>query len=434
MLIEFQCGNFSGFDKSRGTYVECGEKIIVSDEKIGHLVKCPKCQQEVEVPFGGGKSLAPSEPAKKPKPSGRPASKSQSSGSKSSRNKSTSQNNRTRNSASTRKSSSQPVGGAKKRRSGKSKTGAPQSISASSKNDQRRRSESGQRPSRPPVTGDFTGASMEDSGELFGAGDLALAEPVDRPSADVMMLDFAEEAVSPLVEDQTERCRKCGNIAKSGRCTVCNHVEPQFEKLHQPMKDIQIEVAGMQRWFCQTMNEGVSIRLLEYGAHIALSFLGLALMVLGMISLTGIALGTIGGMILLALLGCAAALYVGLIYKGRQFMRDPNARLAWFQRPFWNLVLTFSRALKWQGYDKRLQGRKVITIHDKMFGNHEIADLPGLKNCQVLDLEGTCITDQALLELYQLNHLRCLVVRKTNVTHEGVFRLQQSHPRLWIWY
>ncbi len=51
MMIEFQCGNLLSYDKAAGRYQECGHRIIVSDDKIGEFVTCPKCQQTVEVPF-----------------------------------------------------------------------------------------------------------------------------------------------------------------------------------------------------------------------------------------------------------------------------------------------------------------------------------------------------------------------------------------------
>jgi len=49
MLIEIQCSNFSDFDSARGKYVQCGEKIVVSNDQIGQFVSCTKCNQPVEV-------------------------------------------------------------------------------------------------------------------------------------------------------------------------------------------------------------------------------------------------------------------------------------------------------------------------------------------------------------------------------------------------
>ena len=68
-----------------------------------------------------------------------------------------------------------------------------------------------------------------------------------------------------------------------------------------------------------------------------------------------------------------------------------------------------------------------------MFGDVELAEIEELKNCQVLDLEGTRITDRSLQMLYGHKHLQCLVLKRTKTTHDAVFRLQQAQPRLWIW-
>ncbi len=412
MLIEIQCGNFAGYDEAKREYVPCGERMIVSDEKVGQLVTCTKCHQDIEVPFGIGttsrsdasdnRSVA-SNPTEK---SGKPVSGTP---------------RKTASSGTTAKKSPQPEDPSRKRK--------PKSNSASPVN----RAVKSQSPSSAQPKPQLR--QSKPTREVFDDGDLALAAPVDLPASDVMALNFGgPEKTNTLVEDRSERCKKCGSIAKKGRCTVCKHIEPQFEKLHQPMDEISIEPAGLQRWFCQTMNEGVSIKALEYGAHIGFGVLGFGLIMLAVACLFGVGFGRLGGVILLIGVLSVAGLYIGLIYKGHQFLRDPHAKLAWFQRPFWDLMLALSRMMKWEGYDKNLKGRKIITMRDKTFGDTELADLAGLKNCQVLDLEGTNVTDRGLLQLYELSYLRCLVLRRTNVTHEAVFRLQQSHPRIWIWY
>jgi hypothetical protein len=411
MLIEIQCGNFAGYDEAKREYVPCGERMIVSDEKVGQLVTCTKCHQDIEVPFGIGtvsRSDAASEDSSDSK---NPAAKTVKPVSEAPRKTPSSKTAAKKSSSRDNLSKRKPGAAPPNRRPAASK---PPSPKPNSRSNQRQSTQ---------------------SGEVFEEGDLALAAPVELPASDVMALSFGNpEESSTLAEDRNERCKKCGSIAKKGRCTVCKHVEPQFEKLHQPMDEISIEPAGMQRWFCKTMNEGVSIKALEYGAHVGLGVLGFALIMLAVACLFGFGFGGFGGAILLIGVLSFAGLYVGLIFKGHQFLRDPHAKLAWFQRPFWDLMLAISRMMKWEGYDKSLKGRKIITIRDKAFGDNELAELAGLKNCQVLDLEGTSVTDRGLLQLYELNHLHCLVVRRTNVTHEAVFRLQQSYPRLWIWY
>jgi len=250
-----------------------------------------------------------------------------------------------------------------------------------------------------------------------------------------MAMDFGSQAVEGKLDvDRKERCKKCGNISQGGKCTVCRFVEPKFEKLHQPLNDVDIELAGFQRWFCKTMNEGVSIKMAEWASHIMLGLLGVLLLIAAGICIAGFGPGIVFGIILLLVISLAATLYVSFVFKGHQFLRDPNAKLAWFQRPFWNFILMLARLQAWEKYDSKLKDRRVIKIRDSSFGDNELFELKGLKACQVLDLEGTQVSDRGLLDLYDLKHLQCVVLKRTNVTHEGVFRLQQSFPRLWIWY
>jgi hypothetical protein len=98
------------------------------------------------------------------------------------------------------------------------------------------------------------------------------------------------------------------------------------------------------------------------------------------------------------------------------------------------MVLVMARFQKWEKYDGKLKDRRIIKVRDSSFRDPEIPQLEGFKTCQVLDLQGTAVTDTGLLDLYDLKHLQCVVLKQTNVTHQGVFRLQQSFPRLWIWY
>ena len=398
MLIEIQCCNFSQFDPKSGRYIECGEKIIVSNDQIGQFVTCTKCQQQVEVPFGlESTHQSKEEPAPKAAVDETSVRKKK----------------QTKNAA----VASKP----KKKKPSQSKSAVSQDPAK--QRSKAKRTKPGSKKSRPSKSS----KASED--------ELQLAEPVARDkSPDVMTMDFGEHgAASTLVEDQHARCSKCGNISKSGQCTVCKHVEQNFEKLYKPLDEIDIEPVGFQRWFLRTMNEGVSVKLLEWGSHLGLGFLGFFLLMVSIAGFFGIGVGPTVGLVLFMGTIIVGLLYIGMVIKGKQFRRNPRARLAWFQRPFWNGVLFFARAMNWQAYDSSLKGRNIIKVRDREFGDHQFDELEGLKKCHVLDLQGTKTTDRGLLELYSLKHLQCLVLKNTNVSPEGVFRLQQSFPRLWIW-
>ena len=299
---------------------------------------------------------------------------------------------------------------------------------------------------KPTSTKPRTGAKSKSAGKSIGGGsqksnnldsqqdgDLRIAAPLKRDKSDVMSMSFGDDQdASTLSEDQHDRCSKCGNINKSGKCTVCHHVERSFQKRSQQTGG-EIKLVGFQRWFCNTVNEGVSIKLLEIGVHLSLGFIAVGTGILSIISLFGVAFGLVPGIVLLLLTICATLIYISMIIKGREFTRDPQAQLAWYQKPFWYGVLWVARAMNWQGYDSNLKDRRIIKRRGKKFGDAELAEIEGLKTCQVLDLEGTQVTDIAIRMLYGHRHLQCLVLKGTDTTHEAVFGFQQSHPRIWIW-
>lgn len=52
MPIVFRCNNVAGFDNESESYVVCNQKLKVKSERAGARIKCPKCDQELEVPTG----------------------------------------------------------------------------------------------------------------------------------------------------------------------------------------------------------------------------------------------------------------------------------------------------------------------------------------------------------------------------------------------
>ncbi len=429
MLIEIQCGNFSNYDEGTGTYMTCAEKQIVSSDQAGQIVKCSKCGQDIEVPLGIGTtrrkrdSAEPEAGAVADQAAGQKREKVK-------RQKPVSVAGEAPQKARRRRKSSDAETGEKaaRKRSTQSSSGSAKSRSSKSRSETPGKSRTKSARSKSGASSK-AGASRRRKSE---SDELSLESPTIRPKADVMSMDFND--ASTVANATTERCKKCGNESVEGRCTVCRHVEQRFEKMHQDLGEIKIENVGFQRWFCETMNEGVSIKVLEYASHALLGFLALMLTGAGIICLTGQGFGVPGGIVILTMVALLTALYCGLIFKGYQFQRDPRARLSWFQKPFWNFVLMCARMTNWQGYDSRLKGRKIIKSRDSMFGDIELVEHPDLKNCSVLDVQGTRVSDRGLKELYRLKHLRVVVVKGADVSHEAIFRLQQSVPRLWIWY
>lgn len=257
-----------------------------------------------------------------------------------------------------------------------------------------------------------------------------LSAPKQTVASDNLTFEFEQEQIRNAFGVEKKLCPKCGEqVKQNGRCSACNYIEPKYESATLPLDQIPMKLAGMQRWFCAIFNEGVSVGFIGMLLHVLMGLLSTILLASAFfIKNQSIAIALAVVVILSVLL------YAGFIFKGYQLASNPRSKLAWFQKPVWNLILFFSRKLKWQRYDSTLKGRLVIERRGEPLVDEKVSSIEGLNRCQVLDLEGTLITDKALRQFYGLTNLSCLVLRKTNVTHEGVLRLQQANPRLWIWY
>ena len=256
---------------------------------------------------------------------------------------------------------------------------------------------------------------------------------VDAPvKTDVMDVEFDNNSQVSSLAGTAPLCKKCGVPAPYGRCPSCNYVEPRYAKMHLPLDKISMQMSGMQLWFCRTLRDGMSIQTLATISHgVAIAFFVAIMVLIGLLFMTG---SSISAWITTALLALFAYFYLVAVYKGYQFLKNPKTKLSWFQRMFWNFILMLARIGKWESYDSKLKNRRVIKVSEKGFIDSEIPRLEGIRNVQVLDLENTEVTDQGVALLYRLEHLQCLVLRRTNVTHDAVVRLQQTFPKLWIWY
>jgi hypothetical protein len=248
---------------------------------------------------------------------------------------------------------------------------------------------------------------------------------------DVMDMEFdngaaATGTANSVAHDRIDRCRKCGRpLDSKGICHKCNYAKPSMKLSKKELDDIKVKPAGCQLWLIKILSEGMPIAVLTSMIHFLFAILtvgGAALIILSTAGLLRVAL--------FAALLAAAFFYVALVVKCYQFLRSPHARLAWFQRPFWNLILWDCRRRQWASN----QNRMIIDKRDVAVSDDDLDKIEKLKDVNVLDLEGTQITDDAFRFFYRMDRLQCLVLRDTDVSHENVFRLQQTKPKLWIWY
>ena len=247
-----------------------------------------------------------------------------------------------------------------------------------------------------------------------------------RPIEDQHPLNPRTENFVPV--DQTPRCRKCGQKTdKRGYCSKCNYASVVRDDTDRDLSDIKIRTVGFQLWISNIISEGVPVVVVSSMMHfLAAVFIFFALFV---VITTATGLMFFVGIAFIATLGF---FYGAWAYKCYSFRHDPHARLAWFQRPFWDIVLWSCRKNNWK--DGKSKDRVVIDQRETALTDQLLDKLPGLKNAQVVDLEGTLVTDDAFRYFYRMDRLQCLVLKDTEVSHEAVFRLQQAKPKVWIWY
>ncbi len=248
---------------------------------------------------------------------------------------------------------------------------------------------------------------------------------------DLMEMEFDDgsetaSSTNPIPYDRTERCRKCGRpLDSKGICHRCNYAKPSMKLTEKELGNIKVKPAGFQLWLINILSEGMPIAVLTSMLHflfVVLAVGGAALIIFSTSGLVRVAL--------CAALLAMAFFYVALVVKCYQFLRSPHAKLAWFQRPFWNFILWSCRQRQWASNAQRsIVDKRGVPVTDE-----DLDKIEGLKDAAVLDLEGTLITDDAFRFFYRMDRLQCLVLRDTDVSHENVFRLQQTKPKLWIWY
>lgn len=228
---------------------------------------------------------------------------------------------------------------------------------------------------------------------------------------------------------QRTRCPKCGSLLDDRKkCTACRYETPLVQSAQTPLSQLKVKPAGFQLWFQAIMADGVGMRLFQIGMHAFVFIIVSTLLILAVL------LGGSAALYLTLAAGVLGLAYLLVVIHAKRLANVPGTRLPFYLKPFWNGLLNMARKQNWQKYDSRLAGRLIIDVRGQTFGDRDLLDLENLNQCQVLDAEGTDLTDNALAAMHGLKNLRCLVLKGTHVNPEAVFRLQQSLPRCWIWY
>ena len=231
---------------------------------------------------------------------------------------------------------------------------------------------------------------------------------------------------------KVEVCNQCGKPVSGDVCRACGHRKnrPKNESVDR----IKPQACGMQLWLGRTIRQALPVKVMVLVMHLMMVTIVLLISGSTLVGMTTQNVSILFGLGALLFATVISVVYLAFAFKGYQFLMQPGAQLAWFQKPFWNIILSLARSKNWRDYDARLSNRTVVTADNPGLEDADIFDLPDIRRAQVLDLENTLVTDVGLKSLYQLSKLECLVLRKTQVTAEEVYRFQQAFPSVWIWF
>ena len=268
-----------------------------------------------------------------------------------------------------------------------------------------------------------------------------VAKKDNRPAAAIQSMDPLADKQNVMDQETTARssnyrkvavCSECGKPVTGDVCRACGHKKnrPQNESIAK----IKPQVCGMQLWLCRTIRQALPVKVMVLVMHAAMLIISLLIAGSTVVGMTTQNVSVVAGLAALLFVAVINVVYLAFAFKGYQFLMQPGAQLAWFQKPFWNLILGLARGKNWRDYDARLSNRVVVTADDPRLTDADLFDLPEIRRAQVLDLENTQISDTGLKSLYQLNKLECLVLRNTQVTAAEVYRFQQTFPTVWIWF
>ncbi len=226
-------------------------------------------------------------------------------------------------------------------------------------------------------------------------------------------------AAAPKKSKKSKKCVNCdAELPPDGMlCLSCGYHVVLQRVLQGDMSDVDMDLStGVDRWFKNQLAEGESITSMLWAMHavvaIVLSIVGLVFHPWAWYVVGPLALGYIG----------VCVWMTG--EKGSQL----GGRL------LWGGLLSIRRRIGWRELAPPYAKPSCFVARDRTFGDNELGEIPILATVQVLDLEGSNITDKSLLHFQYCEKLRWVVVRDTRMTRAGVQRLQIMKPDVAIWH
>ena len=226
-------------------------------------------------------------------------------------------------------------------------------------------------------------------------------------------------------------CPKCGSAMNAGDklCGQCSYHSELGRQITTTDRGPGKKSEGAKRWLDNALAEGESAKSLFIIAAILASLVLFSLIVLMINGMGAWALLVV--VPLLVILG----FFVGIVVAARRSRKDmaigePPER----QNFAWHCMLTIIRLFGWREPRWPFRKRNVLKIEDAEFSDNDLMNSKDLKDCQVLDLQGTKVSDRGIPYLTGLPELQFVILKKTQVTGTGAQLLQHASPTMWIWF
>ena len=377
------------------TCTQCGKAFSAWDDLVGKTVQCPKCQQKMVVP-----SANPVSPAERsgPERSGAAGRAGQGAGA----------------------GSGQP--GARSGSSPAGSMGLPPTRSA----------------------GPTRNVDRADRAESPATVARPIANPARRPAAAPPKGSSASSATGrsslpkrPVVEEDMDDSDELPH-----GCPNCNAPMPRDEDLcdacgyHRILKKVldmdgihrPKTATGFERLIAPQLTEGETVTNLLLWLKIA-GFFVLAFILFLIIGTPGPVL------VLLAAGGYFAYRWWRATQAAEAEDRDgePDVNRDPVSIFLWTLWLWWNRTMGWRSPTAPYAPLRSLTLRDPQFSDVDLRESDEIANYEVLDLEGTGITDNGIHFLATQKQLRFVVLRRTKVTAAGLQRLQQALPDATLW-
>ena len=391
MKFNIYCSAIKEFDAEKNAYVRCQHEIQVDSAQIGSLIKCPQCGNDVEVTNPNVMSSLP---------------------------EATDSNNNL-------PTNDDDILGEKVATGDQGTMELAQDLDAASLH------ESGVVDLVTEIPGTF-----EATDPLMPAPIVDPAQGAHSAQPDSELRKESPNAVKTPVLTQTSfgrtnSCHKCGTLLeeKQAVCPNCKadrraaYVDKGDRKVYSKAGPFgfQLYLASITNSKRLEQDENSLFTAVCYVVSVLLFGAGIAFVVFA---------GVPGFFIGLPTAFVGFSLFTGLWYWGKT-KKDPRAKMPLLGEVYWAVVLFFVRKIKIARFP---EGKVLDKNGDEDFGDADLIQMKDLAKYKAVDLDGTSVSDEGLLYLYNVRGIQFLIVRNTNVTPDGAHDLQQTIPKTWIWF